>query len=411
MESAHGEFFPGSCYNAQMRVVILGAVLTLSGCVFDPSVPVGTVADDGGVEEFDAQNSSVDATPLYDAAQCTGSDTLCSGSSLKSCVDGSWEQEECEFTCGDGQCVKPSNLTTACAIGYESFVMEEGQEEVLFLDDSGPIITSSPTIEGTITSGLAVFCLTSLDLPVGVTLKAEPGFPWPIVLVVEGDVMVNGTIDLSGGHEMVTLAGPGGGLGGELSSNDGNEGAGVCGGGGGLDNAGNAGGGGGGGGGFAGMGGLGGVAVDGALGGVGGLVCGEETLMPLVAGSGGGSGGDGSGGDTGWPGGGGGGAIQISSKTSVRGGGSFIVRGGDGDTGMSGGGGGGGSGGAVLLEAPDLTLTSLDITVEGGSGGVAGGGGGGGGGGGRVRLNGSPTPSCASVLPVGSCTAGTMVVD
>ncbi len=110
---------------------------------------------------------------------------------------------------------------------------------------------------------------------------------------------------------------------------------------------------GGGGGGLAGSGGAGSGSVR------GGAASGDETLVPLLHGSGGGGGYEGAGGR-------GGRGIQISSLLRIRASAQSLidVRGSGGQS----GGGGGGAGGAVLLEAPEVELAGR-IVANGGGGG------------------------------------------
>ena len=206
----------------------------------------------------------------------------------------------------------------------------------------------------------------------------------PLVLLVEGDVTLNGLTDLAGHGN---TPGPGGGAGGVRTTSDTGEkgdgpgGGGTCGCPGGGDDCG---------------GGGGGHAVAGGNGGAEGTSCttvagggpayGTNGLVPLTAGSGGASGGEllassmipG-------VGGGGGGALQIScgGTLSIGSGGAINASGGGGqpgkavtsltqNIGISAG--GGGSGGGVLLEAAAFS----------GAGVVAANGGGGGGGGGSA---------------------------
>lgn len=111
---------------------------------------------------------------------------------------------------------------------------------------------------------------------------------------------------------------------------------------------------GGGGGTFCGVGGK-GYAPSGAQA-IGGSVYGNSTLTPLLAGSGGGY-------VNGYQWGAGGGAIQISSGSSILVRGVGIINAGGGSAY-----GGGGSGGAILLEAPTITVQG-NVTANGAGGG------------------------------------------
>ncbi len=458
-------------------------LLLFVGCTFDSSTK-GIGIDDGGVADAraDAQPPP-DAERLPDATtECMGSETRCLEGVLETCDDDAWTTtEQCAFACVDNaRCVDASNLTDVqvSSCGPSDKVLMPVIGEVIIVDVSGvPTIACLPdgcgdgmTIPGQVISvgsapDLALFCLSALSLPSSITMRAAE-LPWAIALVVDGTATIAGTINISGGDgssgtETQGLGagpgGPGAGAGGALSAELGFDGAGPCNGKGGektdADEGSNAGGGGGGGG-FVAMGGGGGDATSivdrttfAAEGGIGGSDgCGNDALIPLVAGSGGGGGGDGSGSGgvgatTGWAGGGGGGALQISSREGIVMSGSIVARGGNGypdlDDPKFGGGGGGGSGGSVLLEAPLLSLTGM-IIVDGGDGGkgaagVGGGGGtgatpegvggasgdgtqqgggGGGGSGGRVRLNATAAPVCTPVVsPLGSCSSGSMMLQ
>ena len=99
----------------------------------------------------------------------------------------------------------------------------------------------------------------------------------------------------------------------------------------------------------------------------GGHAYGNASIVPLIAGSaGGGVMGEGGGGE-------GGGAIEITAGTSIiaRAGGAISVPG----YGGTGNGGAGGSGGAILLEAPSVTIDG-NLAANGGGGAVFAGGGG-----------------------------------
>ncbi len=119
-----------------------------------------------------------------------------------------------------------------------------------------------------------------------------------------------------------------------------------------------------GGGGHGGIGGSGGVA-----GAAGGGESGNPEIMLLIGGSGGGGARGGGGG----VGGGGGGAIQFvsSSEVEITATGSIDAGGcggAKGDDGANDGGGGGGSGGAILVDAPTVTING-QVAVNGGGGG------------------------------------------
>lgn len=225
-------------------------------------------------------------------------------------------------------------------------------------------VTSSPLDHG-------VFALDTMTVATGGTLRWIGDVPG--IVLAKGPIVVDGTIDLSGGLLACDFAsacgvaddrrcsGPGPGLGGGDSA----DGSGT-----GRGGRGNVGGAssehGGGGGGFGAVGGKGGGSDGGSF----GIVYGTATLTPLVAGSGGGGGR--SGGSTTLYGGGGGGGLQLTSLGSISITGTIKASGGGGGYGgntFGHGGGGGGSGGALLLEAANLTITGA-VTANGGGGGA-----------------------------------------
>ena len=183
-----------------------------------------------------------------------------------------------------------------------------------------------------------------------------------LVFALSGSATIEGFVALTGGLRSFSDHGAGGFLGG---NDDNIDGSGPGGGkNGGVADTG------GGGAGHVALGGIGGARAN-TPGGDGGIVHGEETLVPLVGGSGGGRGGD-----LGGPGGGGGGAIQISAVDSITisgaTGGINAGGGGGRSSGDDDGGGGAGAGGAILLEAPTVTIDTGFVTANGGGGGSGG---------------------------------------
>ena len=466
---------------AALALVLIAGVAAWSGCSFDPG---GRAAGGDGGPGID-DGGGPDATPVV---TCTAGSQTCAGGNLETCNatgDGFDPAKEvrCALGCvDDSTCTQGSNIAVsdqlACDETAPSLTPMPGAT-VAIVETGGPgprLIriectncggpgTDSITIDakGAIsqTGGvdLAWFCLSSLDIPQGVTLGVSGQVDHSVALLVAGTATIDGTVDVSGGDAkkpqptsapQAGPGGPGGGAGGRLSGNDGVNGTGGCSGQGGKRAGGgppNDVGGGGGGGGLLGHGGSGGQGRNGnddvAGGGNGnnGDQCGNALLSPLAGGGGGGGGADGScGGDCGWPGGGGGGAIQISARGGLTVSGSVVASGGAGygdKAGVLGGAGGGGGGGAILLEGPTVTVGGT-LLVEGGAGaatvagvggtgasagsldgssganansGTVSGGGGGGGGSGRVRINSNATlGSCRAVSsPSNSCTTGPLV--
>jgi hypothetical protein len=251
-----------------------------------------------------------------------------------------------------------------------------------------------------------VFNFTTITIPSGVTVRfAHNADNTPVTLLAQGDVRIDGVIDVRGNDGAAgTLgtglapnggtAGPGGGAGGA-----GSNALLVAAGGSGLGPGGGAGGvelgccaGGGGGAGFAAAGA--GSTVSGTPASSGGAAYGGATLLPLLAGSGGG-GGSARVGATGGGGGGGGGAILIATSGTLTFSGTIDAHGGHGgqSTGCFPqspfaviGPGGGGSGGGVRLVATTITGAGGSIDVTGGPGGIGCQGDGGAGSIGRIRV-------------------------
>lgn len=224
-------------------------------------------------------------------------------------------------------------------------------------------------------SGIAVFGFANLT----VTSTGQVGFTGsrPVVFLVGGTAMISGKIDGTGGtcNGDPACAGPGGGRGAIATGTAGGCAAGR----GGVTNPADNSDSGGGGGGGGGQGAAGGAGGDMYPGGVGGASCLPGTLEPLAGGSGGGGGGAGA--TKASHGGGGGGALQITARGLLKITGTIAMGGGGGEQGFldpgattnGSAGGGGGAGGAILLEAPMLTLTPGSVLAANGGGGGGGG--------------------------------------
>lgn len=222
-----------------------------------------------------------------------------------------------------------------------------------------------------------IFNFTNITIPNGATLRLTPNAAnTPAVLAATGDVIIDGTIDVSAGHFSRLAYGPGGGSGG-LAGNGaeaGSAGTGPSPGEGGefppTLKPGNAGGGGG-------M-------------GTPGLVATQYTNSAPGAGGGmisfpGPVGGSGGGGGSGWlffgvelgggVGGAAGGGLLITTPGTITVNGSILANGGHAgwafaNIGGFGGPGGGGSGGNIMLEAAEISLgATTTISALGGAGG------------------------------------------
>ena len=216
-----------------------------------------------------------------------------------------------------------------------------------------------------------VFNFTTINIPAGVTVTfTRNPANTPVSLLASGNVIIAGTIDVSGspggsGVQGATNVANNGGAGGPggFDGGDGTDGITSTTGGSGLGPGGGAGaptgGGPGGGGGFAGP----GTAGSGA----GGPAYGTPTLMPLIGGSGGGGGGAPFG-HTGGGGGGGGGALLIASSGTITFAGTILAKGGQGGATVgccTPGVGGSGSGGAIRLVVTTITGSGGLINVSG----------------------------------------------
>ncbi len=219
-----------------------------------------------------------------------------------------------------------------------------------------------------------IFNFTTITIPAGATVRfARNAANTPVTLNATGNVVVNGTIDVSASGQQ---GGPGGGDGGAagLAFTDGGDGTGPS----------------------PGAGGAVGTPRPGHAGGGGGMATAGATAIrhtaslpapggsalpfpsPLSGGSGGGGGG-------GWnlfgvnlnggQGAGGGGAVRISTPAAITIAGSIVANGAGGGTGFAnafgfGGPGGGGSGGVIDLDGGVVTLASTALLrAKGGPGG------------------------------------------
>ncbi|HEV8323995.1 MAG TPA: hypothetical protein VG389_20430 [Myxococcota bacterium] len=321
-----------------------------------------------------------------------------------------------------------------------------------------PVINCSPSCDGATTTTitgtfvpqpagfptLAVFCLSSVNVPTFVTVTGATGTTFVPVLISNGAIVVDGAFSFDGQSPTSGpgAGGPGGHAGGHsTASGPAPSGTGPgAGGGGDVDTFIGTNATGGGGAGYGGGGGPGGdvMCCPVVMGGFPGGTYGVSGLLPVDGGSGGGCGATSSGGTGFRGGGGGGGVLHLVSRSSITVTGTLGASGGNGNNGggCPRGGGGGGSGGAILLEAPAVSVTG-SVLVEGGDGGpsaatcpgVGGvgasggtmfgmpgapspdssnGSGGGGGGGGRVRINAAGGTCPASVSPSAACTAGSL---
>ena len=238
--------------------------------------------------------------------------------------------------------------------------------------DQGSGIAFATDAQGGNEPGLGVFSMGALTVPSATTLNGTGVNA--LVLLVDGDVVIDGLVTVGAS---ANNAGPGGNPGGVPGA----PGGGTCGGLVGTGTAVSAGcSSGSGGAGHPVQGGPGGPSSCGApddhAGGLGGPgTCATPALIPLLGGSGGAGGAviPNFGSNPG-PGGGGGGALQISAAgtITVSATGRINAGGGGGGQTITGGGAGGGAGGAILLESPSVTVATGAILAANGGGGGGG---------------------------------------
>jgi hypothetical protein len=260
---------------------------------------------------------------------------------------------------------------------------------------SGADGTFSPVSDTTIVlppNGIMNF--TTLNIPAGVTVRfASNTENIPAYILVQGDAVIDGVIDISGVDGTSVSSNPAGGFSGGLpQAESGGNGQGPSGGRGGVTSgrAGNG----------ASYGTPGTVGSGNSVGAT--VIYGSTTLQPLLGGSGGGATGN-SGTVPGNRGGGGGGSMLLAVTKTLTLTGSIIATGGEGapyiPSVSSQHGGGGGSGGGVRLIASTLAGTG-NIDISGGVGGTGNGGRNGGTGGiGRARLEADVFNFSGSVTP------------
>lgn len=346
-------------YRRSMRPALLPLLLA-AGCAFDTPA---NVDPDAGPDAAPVDGPAPDAMPcVADTIVCddaTSHYVACDASGVVTL------EMQCPLGCSttSEQCVDvdPSNgLATYLDMAAEG-------PDVVFTGTStidaftGTVFNAGISIDipSTVFNGMRIFRLRSLTI--SGTLTAERDVGPALVFVVDGDVVIDGKLDVSADFYS---CGPGGLPGGIDQTVD------TCNGGstnGGTVLAGAGGGGAGSPGGTGGASGAGGSAT------VGGISVFGDPIEPLVGGCAGGST---IGTDAASGGGAGGGAVQIVSRTriSVLGTGAIDASGGGGGAGgATAAGGGGGAGGAVLLEAPQVVLDgAVIISTKGGSGAAVG---------------------------------------
>lgn len=345
-----------------MIVRLLGVLLLLAGC-----------RQILGFEDPSVVDSSIDVS-LPDSAVCTELGVTCADElTLRAC--GAVGELPVETTCswgclamGPSRCgdLEPTGgqITTTDLAPDDTLLDHEISGSVVIDGDTGQITNVRPNGMGVINGiswerrgALSVFRFKSVAFKGPIAVRGGN----PVVIVADGVISIEDIVDARG-----TCNSNGAGPGGSSGGNSGADGNGT-----GRGRRGNAGPGdssGGGGAGFGAIGGVGGEA-NGVNGGLAGSSFGAPTITDLVGGSGGGSGAKAG---EGGVGGGGGGALYLASNTEVRiiatGGINAGGCGGRRGTGQDGSGGGGGSGGAILIEAPVVSILG-GLAVNGGGGG------------------------------------------
>jgi hypothetical protein len=303
-----------------MRLIVLSCLV---GCGFDPSAVNG--GDDHGPSD-----AAGDAAPMASDARDGMGNPACAWS----------------FT--------PTNFDPCQLPGPAPLSITSGTYDL----DSGATALPSMTVMQTDGSLVLVVHLASLDMSAGTTLNVHGSKP--VILAVEGNANLAGTVRIRAGADDVARCTARAGHDGTASSNS------LVGGGGGGGAAG------------AGDGGNGTDGSDGThsghgTGGARGAHLDDTAISPLVAGCPGGSGGSDNGTGTPGAGGGGGGGLQISAQLTLTSSAVLDASGaGGGGTTAQTGAGGGGSGGAIFLEANAITVSGL-VCADGGSGGEGGG--------------------------------------
>lgn len=357
--------------------------------------------DAGEIDAFVEDASELDApsdAPLADAGSCSVDGTSCEGRTRVTCASGEETREECPYACSPAACLVPVVPYYDAPVTEFEFdelfphmTSSSGSHSVWTFDTTnGTIRAHDPTSDAPSVlvrdSGapngiafelldlgggmkLGVFRMQSLWVVAGTAIVGIG--PHRLMIIVEGELRVEGTIDVSADSSVLSGVGSGPGPGGRDGGESGSGiGGGLGGGRRGSDNGSDdreSGGSG---------------ASYGSRGGAGGGITppaspegyGDAAITVPHGGSGGGRGGD----DDGGRGGDGGGVAVLFAGTSLVVGSTAVIaaNGGPGRGGHRGGrnagaGGGGGSGGAIVLAAPDVVVApGARLLAKGGAGGA-----------------------------------------
>jgi hypothetical protein len=325
----------------------------------------------GGVDAFEAGPIDMgpdahDAAGGHDAFVCVDGAQRChmGNTGVDTCTSGAWALGSmCPLGCMAMPAVHCATFDPANVSG----VLTNMGPDVM-ISTATQVITDGCTGLGSAIGrvvaqpGGPMVCLFEVNtLTITSTGSVSAIGAYPLVIVSQGAVRIDGVLDASSYVNPMTPTIPHMGAGAGTGGHAGGDG---------IAGGSNTDGGGGGGG----LGGSGGSGANEGMTSVGGAGGNSVTtnLSPLVGGASGGSGSS----NAGANGGPGGGAIQISSYTTIAITGTVAAAGATGHGGdPAAGGGGGGSGGGILLEAASITLGTTmsppSITVAGGGGGAA----------------------------------------
>lgn len=305
-----------------MRVL---AVVLVASCSFTPGQLNGAGGDDAGATGSDG--SLIDP----DAAGSAASDTM-----------------------GDCWSYTPTNFDPCTLAAPATAQMISSPTTINLATTSLPKTTVTQSDSTTVT----VLHLAALTVNASLTISGST----PVILAVDGDVIINSTIVVTAGRDDAAFCTGLFGIAGQASGNNSSGGGGGGGGAGAGDGA---------------NGGNGNASQSGTGGGKGNKLDNVTALSPLRGGCRGGAGG-GNNSVSGPAGGAGGGGLQIAAQGNLTINSSGKVdAGGEGgaQAGIREGGGGGGGGGIVFLEANKITINAAGtVCADGGSGAEGGGG-------------------------------------
>lgn len=384
---------------------VIGAfVIVVAACVGDDPGATSS-SSSGGASSGNTSSSGGSSGASGDGGPCTAGEKSCDGDKLRTCKgDGTFDSLTCTTGCIagppahckrivpsangvtsadlDGDGLMPVIVTVTATLDTDTGEISNGVRGANVDPTKREVINGiafhTTDIPGTTGKKIGVFSFAKLSIGDGKKITAIGTNALAIASAT--DILLAGQIDMRGTCA-ASAGGPGGGNGGKVGvppTGGDPLGAGKNG----VSNSSDTNSGGSGGG-YGDSGGNGTRLAPANQQTNGGLNYGNEKLVPLLGGSGGGRGGDGNSAaqSSGGAGGGGGGAIMMIAVEKITIGGSTFSGinaggcGGQGGTIMAstsgtGCGGGGGSGGAILIEAPDVKLdVEGSLVANGGAGG------------------------------------------